>query len=145
VKKQRTFKAGTSLATLAQFVRVAADELTGDAGSPELVSTVRVVVETIKADGLAVGPLLAELELGGVAQSVAVFLDYRRDEKRDAVKSVKALRRLLKPFAGDPPALLSAIEETTRQGWKGLFARDGGNGKTSRKIETGGDSDGGKW
>ncbi len=143
MKKTKSFPAGSSLDSLAHFAKVAADELTGDGGAAEIPSRVRITVEVLKGEDLIVGELLSELDLSAAVDHVERFIEYRRDELRRPINSLPALRRLLKGFAGNSVGLRSAIEESMRQGWRGLFP-ERHNARTDRTFK-GGRSDGGEW
>ena len=149
METRRTFRAGESLESIAQFVRVAADEVTGESGAAELSSAVRITVSTIKVhipraaiegvvDGLGLGPDTI------VAERVEEFLDYRRDEKKKAIRTIRALARLLKPFERKPIHAIAAIAESMTQGWTGLFIRDD-NGGGGDRTQDRGESSGGKF
>jgi hypothetical protein len=150
METRRTFRAGESLESLAQFVRVAADEMTGESGAAELPSAVRITVSTIAVHiprSTVIG-VVAEVGIDprdceAIADKVEEFLDYRRDEKRSPIRTVTALRRLLNPFEGKPAGVLAAIDESMRQGWTGLFIRDAVAGRSLDRIQVRGESSGG--
>lgn len=146
MRKTKSFKAGETLDSVAHFAKVAADELTGDRGEQALPARVRITVETIKND-LLIDPLLAELDLADVRDVVEEWLDFRRDELRKPVNSIRALKRSLNEFAGRPGALRAAVAESIKRGWTGLFDKSNGSpAVTDRRAKPmeGGD-DGGTW
>ena len=144
MQKRKTFKSGTPLSSLAEFVKAAADELTGDTASALLPATLRVVVETVRETEFDPAALLDELNLSDAATPVREFLEYRRNEIRSPVKTVAALRRLLLPFQGQTPLLREAVEQSMQQSWKGLFVRGIGS-QIDRTFDRSGGSDGGTW
>jgi len=149
METRRTFKKGESLDSLAQFVRVAADEVTGDTGAAELPSAVRITVSTVSVDipRPTIEDVVDVLGLGPgtlVAERLEEFLDYRRDEKKKPIRTIAALTRILKPFEGKPIHAIAAIDESMTQGWTGLFVRDQPKNGGDR-FQDRGESDGGTW
>lgn len=136
MRKTRTFKAGEHVDSLAQFAKLAADELTGDTGFAVLAANVKITVETTQTVDLATGPLLESLDLGGAKDDVHRFIQYRSEELHKPLRSIAALKRLLKPFAGNVSQLSESIANTMRQGWTGLFGADQGK---SRRDRSGGE------
>jgi hypothetical protein len=150
MEKRRTFKTGATYGEIVDFTAEAAAELSLKPmlkNSPiyndvPIPITITITVSTRSSQELVVASTVEDLGLDSVASTVSVWLDYRADELRKPVRSLGALRRMLKPFEGNPAAFREAVAESMTQGWTGLFARKT-NGK-SRKIE-GGSDDGFKW
>lgn len=144
MRKSKTFKAKEKTIDIAGFAVASALELLGlSRRTRNLTGSVRVTVETIKeTDELAIDPLLIDLGLTEARGAVIQFLEYRQDELRKPVKTVAALKRLLGPFATCPASLKESVEESIQQTWTGIFFRGTGPDRT---INTGGESDGGKW
>lgn len=144
MKEHRTFKAGSAVSDLVTFLEGSLCELLGDS-APTISAKVRVTVELVKADDLVIDAVLAELELETAKAHVEKFLAYRRDDKRKAIRSPKALRNLLLPFNARPGLLRESVDQTIAQGWLGLFPREGSNGSTRDYQTTKGGPSGGTW
>jgi hypothetical protein len=145
MKSMKSFKKGTSLESVGHFGKTAADELTGDTGSPVLAKNIRITIEVV-GDDLVIDAVLDTFGLTPAKDSVEKFLDFRRDELRKPIVSITALRRLLKPFRGKPGIVEAAVKESIRQGWRGLFEGIGsGKPPADRAFGQEGGSDGGTW
>jgi hypothetical protein len=143
MKESKTFKAGESLESLAQFAKVTADELTGDTGEATLANAVRITVQTLASPALSIGTLLGSFGLSGVSDEVEEWIAWRRDDLRKPINSLRALNRLVKPFADRPAALRTAIAASMRHGWTGIFDHGERADRTAKTEREG--SHGGEW
>jgi len=151
MKTTKTFKAGSPLSDVIHFAMVEPSNVGGvshtrpGSRATTLDQSLRVTVELVAARKFDPSPVLVEFGLESVAGAVDEFLEYKRDELRKAVRSIKSLRRLLKPFDGKPADLESAIVESMRHGWTGIFDKSSSQGGGSRAIGRKGGSNGGEW
>ena len=133
-KKTKTFKAGSTHASIRKFLEAVLSDRFGD--SEKTSEPLQISVEFEPKRKLDVSGVLEAAGLSAASESIAEFIQYRADELKKPIRSDAALARLLKPFGSDSFAVKSAVEESMRNSWQGLFVRDAAKTQVDRSAKT---------